>query len=223
LGYELKVFAMCAGLMMILSIGSAASYEFGSKVRVGDADVGDPLTAPIIPLGVYYLDTMVVAGFDPSDVAYLHQGTGPAVLPNDIRLTPFLGHPAGSRVKIGDYDVGKTITSFTGGWSFSDLFIGNNNCDIDEPVYYQTSPGTNLVVSNLRLSKLQGLNPGSWVKDSDADFNNPTISLLSQIKYHEISTPGYDDSDPVYLKINMANPLIVAPGDLRLIALNGQN
>jgi hypothetical protein len=205
--------------MMILSIGSAASYEFGSKVRAGDTDVGDPVTTA--PLSVYYLETMVVAGFDPSDVAYLHQGTGLAVLPNDIRLTPFFGHPAGSRVKIGDYDVGKTIAAFTGGWSFSELFIGNNNCDIDEPVYYQTSPGTNLVVTNLRLSRLQGLNPGSWVKDSDSDFNNPTRALSATITYHEISTPGYDDSDPVYLKITGGSA--VAPGDLRLIALNGQN
>jgi hypothetical protein len=223
LGYQLKIFAICAGLMIILAIGSAASYEFGSKVRNGDVDVGDSLANS--PLNVYWLDTQSVLGFDPSDVAYLHQGLGTNVLPNDIRLTPFMGHPAGSRVKIGDVDMNMQILSFAGGWSYSELFIPNGICDIDEPVYYQSSPGTNLAVMALRLSKLQGLNPGSWVKDSDSDFNNPTNKLLTAtLCFHDQGATGfYDDSDPVYLKIDTTNPTAVEPGDLRLVALNGEN
>jgi hypothetical protein len=221
LACEMKIFAICLGLMMMLNIGSAASYEFGSKVRIGDVDVGGSLTSA--QLSVYYLDTLAVLGLDPTDGAYLHQSIADNVSPNDIRLTPFLGHPAGSRVKIGDPDRGMGIAALPGRWSYSELFIPNHICDINEPVYYKAITSRSLAVMDLRLSKLQFLNPGSWVKGSDSDFNNPTFQRPFEIMYHEMSTPGYDDSDPVYLKINMAYPDNVSPGDLRLVALNGEN
>lgn len=216
-------------LLLLLGAGSAVSYEFGSKVRSGDVDVGDTLL--LVPLSPFYFETSRLPGLDPSDAAYLHNNTTGnvgIVLPGDIRITPFLGYISGSRVKAGDVDVTYPINWISGNWSWSELFSNNGICNIDEPVYFQQVPPITphpLAVDDLRFSRIQGLNPGSWVKDSDTDFNNPALTLHARMMFHDQANTGYDDSDPVYLKIvpPFGPPANVAPGDLRLTALNGQN
>lgn len=224
----MKALVLCTGLLLLLGAGSAASYEFGSKVRTGDVDE-NRLVRPV-NLTVFWFETGSVLGRDPTDVAYLHQGWRPAVVwPNDIRLTPFQGYPAGSRVKIGDLDAnwGPLFTFPIHAWSYLNLFGTLPVCDIDDPVYYQWAlPATPLSVADLRISRYQNLNPGSWVKDNDADFGKGLTSVLNATVwyYDQGGTAFYDDSDPVYLKMNETDfPGHIVPGDLRLTALNGQN
>ena len=219
---SIKACIVLTSLVMLIGTSLATSYEFGSKVRAGDTDVGDLLSnfTPTVPT-VRFLD-LGASGLDTNDVAYLAQGTT-VVLPNDIRLTPFAGYPAGTRVKVLDPDVGLLTSSISGEWRFSNLY-GGAGCDIDDPVYF--SQGLLLTVGDLRVSKIQGLNPGTWVKDSDVDFNNPT-QLLNNASpmIRDLNGNGqYDDSDSVYLKLNNASPTAeVQPGDLRLIAISGHS
>ncbi len=232
----MKAFALCAGLLLLLGAVSAASYEFGSKVRTGDVDEGRLVRD--VNLTVWWLETGTVAGItpDPTDVAYLHlwtpPGTAPQIVrPGDIRITPYLGHPAGSRVKFGDSDLSRPLLFFPGFWSFLNLF-GSPWRDIDDPVYFQLFPPPPprlLFVADLRVSKYQGLNPGSWVKDGDADLSKTTTAMPPPkiVFYDQGGTNVYDDSDPVYLMNNTTNapfwPWHITPGDLRLTAINGQN
>jgi hypothetical protein len=75
------------------------------------------------------------------------------------------------------------------------------------------------------LSKIQSLNPGTWVKYGDVDFNNP-IGLLNNASpmIRDLNGNGqYDDSDSLYLKINNVSPTEVQPGDLRLTAISGHS
>lgn len=211
---------MFASIVMLLGASLAMSYEFGSKVRNGDIDVNDQLSnfSPTMR----YLN-LGAPGLDTNDVAYLAQGPTAVVLPNDIRLTPFFGYLAGTRVKAIDPDVGLPIPlAIPGIWRYSNLY-GVAGCDIEDPVYWSNSAA--LTVADLRLTKIQELNPGTWVKDSDVDFNNPlTILQNASPMYHDVNGNGqFDDSDSVYLKTNRTLPLPdeVSPGDLRLTAISG--
>jgi hypothetical protein len=216
-----------ASVVMLLGASLAMSYEFGSKVRNGDVDVNDQLSNFSPTMTVRYLN-LGAPGLDTNDVAYLAQGTTSVVLPNDIRLTPFFGYPTGTRVRAIDPDAGlPLVTPTTGTWRYSNLY-GVAGCDIDDPIYWSWSilaTSTPLNVADLRMTKIQELNPGTWVKNTDVDFNNPSIWLQNATPmFHDINGNGqYDDSDSVYLKVNLALPLPdeVSPGDLRLTAISG--
>ena len=210
-----------ASVVMLLGASLAMSYEFGSKVRNGDIDVNDQLSTFSPTMTVRYLN-LGAPGLDTNDVAYLAQGTTTVVLPNDIRLTPFFGYPPGTRVRAIDPDAGLPTLVLPGLWRYSNLY-GVAGCDIEDPVYWSNLAA--LTVADLRLTKIQELNPGTWVKDSDVDFNNPLLTLdNASPMFHDINGNGqYDDSDSVYLKVNRALPLPdeVSPGDLRLTAISG--
>jgi hypothetical protein len=229
---SIKACIVVTSLVMLIGTSLATSYEFGSKVRAGDTDVNDALI-PNGGLAVGFMDIPPLNALvpDPNDVAYLHQGALPgAVLPDDVRLSSFAGLPAGTRVKITDPDAGRPINAFpiTANWAYSALFDGvpPQPCDIDDPVYWAIKAASGAhSVADLRLSKIQNLNPGTWVKDSDVDFNNP-IQLLNNASpmIRDLNGNGqYDDSDSVYLKINNASPSEVQPGDLRLTAISGHS
>jgi hypothetical protein len=216
---SIRACAVLASLVVLLGTSLATSYEFGSRVRLGDTDVGD-LLLNFSPT-VRYWD-LGAPGLDTNDVAYLAQGTA-VVLPNDVRLTPFAGNPAGTRVRPIDLDAYKPIPlPVPGTWRYSNLYA-SAVCVIDDPIYW--SNAATLSVADLRLSKIQTLNPGTWVQDSNIDFKNPIILLNNALPmFHDVNSNAvYDDSDSVYLKINNASPTEVQPGDLRLTAINGHS
>jgi hypothetical protein len=229
---SIRACAVLASLVMLLGTSLATLYEFGSKVRTGDTDVNDVLI-PNGGLAVGFMDLPPLNALapDPSDVAYLHKGTFPGIISQgDVRLSPFAGFPAGTRVKTIDPDAGRLINAFpvTANWVYSALFGGvpPQPCVIDDPVYWAVNAASVVhSVTDLRLSKIQNLNPGTWAKYSDGDFNYP-IGLLNNalLMIRDLNGNGqYDDSDSVYLKINNASPTEVQPGDLRLTAISGHS
>ena len=228
---SIKACIVLTSLVMLIGTSLATSYEFGSKVRAGDTDVNDVLIHNGgLTVGFMDLPPLNALVPDPNDVAYLHQGTLPgAILPGDVRLSSFAGFPAGTRVGTTDPDAGGPIKAFpiTANWAYSALFDGvpPQPCDIDDPVYWAINAASGAhSVADLRVSKIQNLNPGTWVKDSDVDFNNPIQLLNVSPMIRDLNGNGqYDDSDAVYLKINNASPTEVQPADLRLTAISGHN
>lgn len=216
-----RAFMIFCALSMLAGASGATSYEFGSKVRVGDTDVNDPLIP--INLTVRFID-LGPPGLDTNDIAYLAQGLT-MVIPSDIRLTPFAGYLAGTRVRAIDTDVYVPTIPTNGKFVFSNLFGIPAWPDIEDPVYYinNTTSAMPIGIADLRLTRLQGLNPGTWTKDSDLDFNNPTLLLPGNLNYCDRNgNLIYDNSDALYWDM----PTVigaVSPGDLRLTAISGNS
>lgn len=216
----------CAFAALIIS-SMASTYAFGTKVKLGDTDIGRPLQtlAPPNPLpliwSIEYWETGLVAGYDDTDVVYLHYGpTGGSVNANDVRLTPFGTSTAGSKVKPPDNDIGKTLTpGFTIAWA--DLNGGVLQYDLDDPVYAhfgQTISSTSL--GDVRLTDVSGV-PGTKVHNMDPDYPKPLASMIpcGYVLYFDANGNGaYDYPDDLYLHYPVAGfiPLVVGVNNVRL-------
>jgi hypothetical protein len=216
------------GLLALIISSAASTYAFGSKVIPGDTDLGLPLQtlAPPNPLplvwSIEYWETGLVAGYDDSDIVYLHYGPiGGTVNANDVRLTPFGSSPAGSKVKPPDNDIGKALTpGFAIAWS--DFNGGILQYDLDDPVYAhfgQTISSTAL--GDVRLTDVSGQTPGTKVHNIDPDYPKPLASMIpcSYVLYFDANGNGaYDYPDDVYLHYPVAGfiPLVVAVNNVRL-------
>lgn len=155
------------GIMLSLAIftclATAQPALFGTKVKLGDPDMGLPLSpfAPIPPLPlaiqqsnywISYWDINANGLYDDQDVPYLQFGTVnfPAaqriVRANSIRLTGWGTYPAGSYVKASDSDMGQQLNTFPQipahllpaspavGFYYLNV-AGGAGYDMDDPVY----------------------------------------------------------------------------------------
>jgi hypothetical protein len=92
------------------------SNAAGSKVRAGDSDIGQqvvPWFPQVVSLasGFYFLNAVAGPGYDLGDPVYLHlTPSGLTTTTNDVRITPFAGFPAGSKVSLADSDAAKPLT-----------------------------------------------------------------------------------------------------------------
>jgi hypothetical protein len=169
---------------------------------------------------IEYWETGLVAGYDDTDVVYLHYGpTGGSVNANDVRLTPFGTSTAGSKVKPPDNDIGKTLTpGFTIAWA--DLNGGVLQYDLDDPVYAhfgQTISSTSL--GDVRLTDVSGV-PGTKVHNMDPDYPKPLASMIpcGYVLYFDANGNGaYDYPDDLYLHYPVAGfiPLVVGVNNVR--------
>ena len=176
--------------MLFLGSALASPYAFGTKVLSGDIDFGNPLRNyappnPGLDFSICYWETGVVAGFDDTDVVYLHQGTwvaGSVVLANDVRLTPFGNLPTGSKVTPQDNDIGMSpmflIPPTAGGVpsiAWANLYGGPGH-DLNDPVYLHQgtvtpNPPVRLTTTNdVRLTAIGGKEAGTKVGDLDPDL-----------------------------------------------------
>lgn len=216
------------GLMALIISSAASSYPFGSKVQPVDTDIGRPLQtlAPPNPLplvwSIEYWETGLVAGYDDSDIVYLHFGPiGGTINANDVRLTPFDGNLAGSKVKPPDNDIGKTLTpGFTIAWA--DINGGILQYDLDDPVYAHfgeiiSSTG----LGDVRLTAADSEIAGTKVNNFDPDYPKPLASMIpcGYVLYFDVNGNGaYDYPDDLYLHYPVAGfiPLVVAVNNVRL-------
>jgi hypothetical protein len=249
---SIKITALAFCLMFFLGSALASPYAFGTKVFSTDSDFGSPLSAylpsvnPIPDFSICYWETGVVAGFDNTDVVYLHQGAVvpiSVVLANDVRLTPFGNLPAGSKVTPQDNDIGmRPLALIPGpaniGWV--NLYGGPGH-DLDDPVYLHQGPvpGTLTLTNDVRLTAVAGNGPGTRVGNLDPDLsrtfsawvpNSPAsitalggggvqFPALIAIRYVDVNGNGqYDYPDDVYLVTTNPRPpnLSVRANDLRL-------
>jgi hypothetical protein len=215
------------GLAALIISSMASTYPFGSKVELGDTDIGRPLQtlAPPNPLpliwSIEYWETGLVAGYDESDVVYLHYGpTEGTVNANDVRLTLFDGNVSGSKVMPQDNDIGKTLTpGFTIAWA--DINGSTFQYDLEDPVYAhfgQIIGSTSL--GDVRLNASVKI-PGTKVRNFDPDYPKPLASIIpcDYIFYFDANGNGaYDYPDDVYLHYPVAGfiPLVVAVNNVRL-------
>jgi hypothetical protein len=128
-------------MILILTLNPAGGFEyaFGTKVLPTDTDIGRPLGDMPSRTTLCYWDTCT-PGYDENDVAYLH--TAPsgcitlyaAVCANDVRLTPFIEYPAGSKVASSDEDIGMPLTPLHAAINYLNLH-GSQAYDLEDPVY----------------------------------------------------------------------------------------
>jgi hypothetical protein len=216
------------GLIALITSSIASEYNFGTKVGPNDDDVGRPLQtlAPPNPLplvwSIKYWETGLVAGYDDNDTVYLHYGPeGGAVNANDVRLTPFDGNAAGSKVKPQDNDIDKMLTpGFNIAWT--DIDGGIYQYDLTDSIYAHFGQNNvSTALGDVRLTDTSGQPPGTKVQDLDPDYPQPLASMIpfANIFYFDANGNGaYDYPDDVYLHYPVAGyiPLVVAVNNVRL-------
>jgi hypothetical protein len=207
-----RLVLLVLGLGLILCSALASEYPFGTKVLPTDSDFGRPLRVyalpnPPVTFSIGYWETNVVAGYDDTDVVYLHQGpaigVGGIVTANDVRLTPFGYLPAGSKVTPQDNDIGMLLGLLPwvppGGVPASigyiNLYGGPGN-DLDDPVYIHqatVAAGIPLITNDVRLTAIGGNGPGTKVGNLDPDMSS-VFALFTATSPNPITilpTPGY--------------------------------
>ena len=245
---SVKIAALAFCLMLFLGSALASEYAYGTKVLPGDSDVGKPLTPFAglqLPRAIGFWDCGVVPGsYDANDVVYLHLNGGSGILPltgilstntvraNDIRLTPFGDHPAGSKVTPQDNDIGMPLNAFAA-WpnapiSWLNLY-GGPQYDLQDPVLINVGNTVLSKLNDVRLTNSEGMPAGTKLQDSEPDFGKlfqpaiiPATNNIAgaannlRIQFFDVNGNGvYDYPDDVYLQFT-AVPVAVTVNSVRL-------
>jgi hypothetical protein len=207
-----KVTIAISLLLLIAVTAMASQYQFGTKVLATDDDIGKPLFAMPPGTDILFWDTGVLPGYDDSDVVYLVAFPAPPnVKANDVRLTPFGGLPAGSKVTPADNDIGMPLSAFPIGHGirYLDLY-GSMNYDLADPVYF-TKNAVITTVNDVRLNTTPGtgLFPGTKMFDFQPDLNKvlagPALVTLPKgpgpaLSFFDVNgNAAYDFWDDVYM------------------------
>jgi len=126
---------LTSSLVLFLTLSMASDYAFGSKVMPNDNDSGRLLKS--IPDGtiISFWDIGSDLGFyDPGDVVYLDMPPIGIVNVNDIRLTQFGVHSAGTKVKPNDDDINAPLKPMQAEIGFLNL-NGGRSYTLNDPVY----------------------------------------------------------------------------------------
>lgn len=221
---SMKALGLAICLYLVAGLAGASEYQFGTKVLAGDSDIGRPLFA-MPATDICFWDTGVIPGYDDTDVVYIKVLPGPFIGANDLRLTPFVNLPAGSKVTPTDNDIGMLLTLFPPGKAirFLNLF-GSSLYDLMDPVYFSQS-GPNSVVNDVRLNATvgSGLEAGTKVHDFEPDLNLAfgTPSLVTfpgaGLCFFDVNGNGvYDYWDDVYMNVPSGFPAEVSVNNIRL-------
>jgi hypothetical protein len=222
-----KTITLAISLYLIFGLVGASEYQFGTKVLAGDSDIGRPLFAMPAGTDICYWDTGSPL-YDDTDVVYLSVPLIGLVKANDIRLTPFGNHPAGSKVTSVDNDIAVPIAPIPGPLAirFLNLF-GGPTCDLGDPVYVSQN-AIFTFVNDVRLNATPGtgLNPGTKVRDFEPDLNKLTGGVLvplplpsgsSMLAFFDVNGNGvYDYWDDVYMNVPSGFPAVVSVNNIRL-------
>lgn len=236
----IKLAVAISSAFLILGLAMASQYPFGTKVVATDNDIGKPLFAMPAGTDIRFWDTGVVPGYDDSDVVYLaapQASPAPAtsVKANDLRLTPFANHPAGSKVNPADNDIGMPLAVFPPGSAirYLDLF-GGVNYDLSDPVYFNKGTTIFTLVNDVRLNTTPGtgLFSGTKVFNFQPDLNKvlgmapfnlvtlplPVGPFNSRLGFFDVNGNGvYDFWDDVYMNFPQGVPAgTVTVNNLRL-------
>jgi len=130
--------SLLISLILMLSLASGSEYAFGTKVLSTDTDIGRSLNDMPNGTTIAYLDTGA-PGYGEEDAVYLHvpkdePDSDPHVNDNDVRLTAFQGHIAGSKVASQDIDMDKRLTLLPATINYLNL-RGGQEYDLEDPIY----------------------------------------------------------------------------------------
>lgn len=219
----IKVAVLTVSLSLILGMAAASGYEFGTKVRPVDSDIGRPLfVMPAPTISVW--DIGGAPGYDEGDAAYLHIG-GDTVNANDVRLTDVGSlYTAGTKVAYSDNDIGMPLIALPeASIGYLDLY-GSARYDLEDPVYiHQNIVGIRsliTILNDVRLTEANGKKAGTQVHNFDPDFNKlfgTEWSGCMSIRYFDANGNGaYDDHDDVYLNTPAGVIGVVSVNNVRL-------
>jgi hypothetical protein len=206
---------------------SQSSMVFGSKVQFQDPD-GWQALSPFCPVPKFAFIDLNNDGIPQSnEPLYVHIIASSKVEENDVRLTPFGGHPAGSQVTAMDSDYGKDLKVFgtliypkAPEMRYFDV-DGDGAYSLTDPVYLQFNPRA-IGVGDVRITSYLGYEAGSRVVDSDEDSCKPTTILPGTLSFFNangnINNKGdaiYDKGDVIY--VDTQSPFYsVTLNDIRL-------
>lgn len=234
-------------VFLILHLNLGLASEFGSKVEATDNDVGHLLEDfnPVCPTITWWDCGTTPGSFDAGDVLYLDTDPLGEVSVNDVRLTPYGGYPAGSKVASKDADIGQRLIGINCAVVYVNLF-GGPGYDLEDPVYIKTqppfSPPGPLSTNDVALVSIKGIAAGYKVNDNDPCLGKPAVLLYAPpyvsptngpaatIRFFNANGnlqennafPLYDKPDGVYLDIsNVPDGAstffgICSPNDIRL-------
>jgi hypothetical protein len=207
--------ALIAGILLMLS-ASALGYEFGTKVGVGDKDVGTRtifLTDDPMNIKFWNINGM---GYDSKDPIYL---VDPSPNHYKLRLSWFGTYLPGTIVQPGDDDYCcSLLTPFVNpDIVYLDLFGTKHWYDWCDPVIFIDNTASGRIETfDLRLTTVNSYRPGTKILDFHPDHNKYWSSFpFWAIRYAEIDgQPGLTCYDHVYLTFSGKDE--VAPLDVRL-------
>ncbi|MDM7933985.1 MAG: hypothetical protein QUS08_01175 [Methanothrix sp.] len=121
--------------VLVAGIASGVDYGFGTKVQPGDLDIGRPLYDSPDGTSVVYWD-IGPEGYDVGDPVYLHISStiSNTIGSGDLRLSEIGNRSPGSKVLLGDVDMGMPSVSLPSSIRYMNLF-GGQGYDLDDPVY----------------------------------------------------------------------------------------
>jgi hypothetical protein len=216
---KISFLAICL-ISLFFGSNAAYGYDFGTKVTLGESDIGRPLFSMPAGTAIFYWNTGGIPGFDYNDVVYLHT-PGAHVNANDVRLTPVGMYPAGSKVTMEDNDIGMPLIPLCGATIGYLNLYDSDAYDLSDPVYvHQNSPPILITILNdVRLTNINDYPAGTKVHNFDQDFNKLFGSKWGPvpIKFFDANGNGiYDDQDDVYLNIPTGVPGIVSVNNVRI-------
>jgi hypothetical protein len=233
---KFKNACLIGSLLFMLGLAGAGTYEFGSKVALGDTDIGNLLYNCDPKPTVMYWDTGTNGIYDQNDAVYLHMTTGTEIRSNDIRLTDVKDnkgtvlYEAGTKVGSGQVDLGQKLEPFSPDpiIAFSNLYPGPEYNFLD-PIYIHVIPEgddeAEAETNDVRLNAIDGLGAGSKVFDFHGDHNKKlTPMTFASIKFFNADgdvdvsgKPIYGDLDPVYIDISLP---LTFPSQIGFVSVN---
>jgi hypothetical protein len=130
---------LASTICLMVSLSVASDYAFGTKVSSQDNDLGRPLKNMPDGTIISFWDIGTNLGiYDAGDVVYVDTPPVGIVNSNDIRITPFGNHHAGSKVTPSDEDMNVPLKPLAAEIRFLNL-NGSRSYDLNDPVYVHQS------------------------------------------------------------------------------------
>ncbi|TFH49095.1 MAG: hypothetical protein E4G89_05310 [Methanothrix sp.] len=126
---------LLASIILMVDPISSSVYPFGSKVLLGDSDIGMPLYRLPAETNIAFWD-IGTPGYDVDDPVYLHisYSTSCTTNANDVRLSFLANVSPGSKVRFNDSDMNKPLTRLPSIICFLNE-NGSQAYDLNDPVY----------------------------------------------------------------------------------------
>lgn len=133
------VIMLASVIVLMLGLTVASDYAFGTKVYPSDNDLGRLLKNIPDGTAIGFWDIGPNVGvYDGDDIVYLDTPPIGIVSTNDVRLTPFQGYSAGTKVTPNNNDINAPLKSMSAEIRFLNL-NGSQSYDLHDPVYIHLS------------------------------------------------------------------------------------
>ena len=151
-----KIVILYLSFLIAVCAVSAEENIFGTKVLPGDSDIVRLIKNLPDNAAIGFWDIGPNPDvYDVEDIVYLDLPPIGITNTNDIRLTAFGDHPAGSKVTPFDNDIGKSLTLMNYPYIGFLNLKGSEYYDLEDPVYLHQNSIINLAKAKSDLSQTQ--------------------------------------------------------------------